>query len=343
MTQHEITAPGPLLGPDGRLREAGYARRALLDYNPDHLRVLPGRALTRLRLKEWDYYGVTTDDFFFSAAVSHAGYAGVIFAYLIDFREGVQYEDTLVTPLGAGCALPRTARAGDVVFSRGGVKMEFAREPNRRTLRVGWPSFAKGRGLAAEWSIDCADDDDSIVMATPIAPRHFYYNEKIPAMPARGYAVLGGRRYASDAGLATLDWGRGAWPYRTYWNWASASGRLGDGRRFGLNLGEGFGDLSKATENCFFLDGRMTKLASVPFDYTSGDFMKPWRFRDDAGRFELTMTPIFDRVTITNLVILSSGVHQVFGRYEGFVVTDAGERVAIRDVIGWAEEHHARW
>jgi hypothetical protein len=33
----------------------------------------------------------------------------------------------------------------------------------------------------------------------------------------------------------------------------------------------------------------------------------------------------------------------MFGRYSGFVVTDQGERIEIDNLIGWAEEHHARW
>ena len=67
-----------------------------------------------------------------------------------------------------------------------------------------------------------------------------------------------------DTCLGSLDWGRGVWEYRTFWNWASASGFLPRaGRTIGLNLGCGFGDLSRATENCVILDGRIHKLEQV--------------------------------------------------------------------------------
>ncbi len=36
-------------------------------------------------------------------------------------------------------------------------------------------------------------------------------------------------------------------------------------------------------------------------------------------------------------------IHQLFGRFEGTVADDDGHRLAIRDLIGWAEEHRARW
>jgi hypothetical protein len=33
----------------------------------------------------------------------------------------------------------------------------------------------------------------------------------------------------------------------------------------------------------------------------------------------------------------------MFGRYNGWVVTDEGEKIEITDLVGWAEEHNARW
>ena len=72
------------------------------------------------------------------------------------------------------------------------------------------------------------------------------------------------------------------WEYRCFWNWACASGFLADGRSVGLNLGCGFGDPPAASENALILDGKIHKLGAVKFDYTSGGYMKPWRFTDEA-------------------------------------------------------------
>ena len=143
--------------------------------------------------------------------------------------------------------------------------------------------------------------------------------------------------------LGSLDWGRGVWEYQSFWNWASASGFLPDGRTIGLNMGKGFGDLSKAGENALVLNNRIHKLEQIKFDYTSSDYMKPWKFTDIENRLDLTFTPFKDRLAETNLGIITSKVHQMFGRYNGFVLTDEGERIEIKDLIGFAEEHHAKW
>ena len=113
------------------------------------------------------------------------------------------------------------------------------------------------------------------------------------------------------------------------------------GSRVGLNLGFGFGDTSAATENTLLVDGRIHKLGQLTFEYDNTNFMKPWRMRSD--RVELTFTPFLDRTAKTNLLLIRSEVHQMFGHYEGTVADDSGVDVEITGLVGWAEEHQARW
>ena len=164
-----------------------------------------------------------------------------------------------------------------------------------------------------------------------------------PALPVRGTIATGDQTVDVDAASSsgTLDWGRGVWEYRSFWVWASASGFLGDGRRVGLNLGFGFGGTSAATENTLILDGRIHKLAGVEFDYDPGDFMRPWTMRSE--RVDLTFTPVVERRARTNLLVIRSEVHQMFGTYSGTMTDDAGARHSVDGVVGWAEEHHAHW
>jgi hypothetical protein len=81
----------------------------------------------------------------------------------------------------------------------------------------------------------------------------------------------------------------------------------------------------------------------VSFDYDPSDYDKTWRFRDDQGRLKLDFHPFKERLARTNLGIIFSEVHQIFGRYAGEVKTDDGELVHLEGLIGFAEEHRARW
>jgi hypothetical protein len=50
------------------------------------------------------------------------------------------------------------------------------------------------------------------------------------------------------------------------------------------------------------------------------------------------MTPLLDRVDNTNLIIIKNFGHQVFGKFNGFLILDDGKKVEIVDQIGFAEK-----
>ncbi|MCX7680256.1 MAG: DUF2804 domain-containing protein [Spirochaetes bacterium] len=341
--QKFVTTKGDLLNSDGTLIEVGYATHPVRTYNPENVSIFPFTILNKIRIKEWDYYGITTDEFFVSATISNLGYAGLAFVYFIDFISKEYVEDTLIVPFGKGFVLGKSS-AENSFFKKDDVSFKFIAKGAEREIFVKWPNFRNGKGFSAHWILH-QKPRDSIVMMTPIGEKGFYYNQKINCMPAEGAFVLGSKEYAfaRKKALATLDWGRGVWEYRSFWNWASASGFLPNGKTFGLNLGKGFGDLSQATENCFFIDGVIHKLDYVEFHYDSANFMKPWHFNSLDGRLALEFKPFFERVAKSNLLIVASEVHQLFGKYSGTVIAESGKKLKIENIIGWAEEHKARW
>ena len=72
--------------------------------------------------------------------------------------------------------------------------------------------------------------------------------------------------------------------------------------------------------------------------------MGPWRIRAPRSqRVDLTFTPFFEKQSRLNLLLLSTETHACFGHFAGHIVTDDGNRIAIRDLVGWSEEHRARW
>jgi hypothetical protein len=344
--QQEITQATPLLDQQGQLTQVGWARQPLLDCNLDAVRFYPPllRPLQRFRVKRWDYYGLTMSTHFYAFTLADLGYAGQVFAYVVDFEAGTYHEETLTIPLARGITLPRNSTAGVSAYEGRQATMVFRSEPGGRRLSIAWPGFGD-QGLAAELFFHLPPDHESLVITIPIEGQRFYYNRKVNCLPVEGWVAAQGQRtaLAPDQHLGNLDWGRGVWPYRSFWVWASASGFLPDERPVGLNLGFGFGDTRAATENALFLDGRIHKLGQVDFRYDDGDFMQPWRMTSPDGRIDLQFTPFLDRAAATNLLLITSEVHQLFGRYSGTVRTDEGGVGEIQDLLGFAEEHHARW
>jgi hypothetical protein len=345
MVQRELKGPGPLLNPDGSLADIGWARQPLLDCNLENAKFYQTfRFWQPMRIKIWDYYAVTTPTHFFSFTVSNIGYIGSIFAYVIDFATNTYHEQTINAPFASGVSLPRSSTAGDSVYDNGKVKLFFHVEGEKRTVKVDWPDFSNGP-LKADLVIDQPANHESMVIVIPIKDNRFYYNRKINSMRTQGFVEYQGKKYVMDPAtcFTNLDWGRGVWEYTSFWVWTAASGLLADGRRIGLNLGFGFGDTSQATENCIILDGIIHKLGKVDYDYSNKDFKIPWKLKSDDGRLDLVFSPTFERVAKTDLKLIQSEVHQMFGQINGFVLSDSGEKIEINGLTGWTEEHHAKW
>ena len=116
---------------------------------------------------------------------------------------------------------------------------------------------------------------------------------------------------------------------------------------FGFNIGYGFGDTSAASENMLFYNGKAHKLSEVKFQIPSAggkdDFMSPWKFSSDDGRFEMDFIPLMDRSAKIDLKLICSDQHQVFGRFSGTAVLDDGQKVEIKDLAGFAEKVRNKW
>ncbi len=333
-----------MLDENGNLREAGYARSLLRTYDPRQVRGGLGR------LKEWDYYLVQCGDFALALTIADNTYMGLYSVSLLDFQAGWEVTKSKMEPLTLGkTALPRTSAVGNTAVAGREFGLSFLNDGKKRLLVAHMDNFRDGAALDAQVELD-VPPAESIVMMTPFRQRgHFYYNQKINCLPAKGRVELGERRYDFPAGASfgVLDWGRGVWPYQSTWYWASASGTL-DGVPFGFNLGYGFGDTSAATENALFYGGRLHKLSQVtfhiPFDGTKEvDYCAPWTFTSDDHRFHCHFVPTLERASCVDVRALKSDQHQVFGRFTGTAVLDDGTVLHLKDFFGFAEKVMNRW
>lgn len=295
------------------------------------------------RKKRWDYWCITTPSFAFSTTIASVDYMGLASAYLIDFDALRCYEETYVTPIGRGVRHGEYVN-GDAAFDAGNVSLRFGSDAGGAQLGVRWPGFAK-MGLEASIEVMRPSGHETLNVVVPWDAHRFQFTSKQTALPASGHVALGTRRYKVSGGnaFACLDFGRGIWPYRTAWNWASCAARSGSDL-VTLNVGAKWTDGTGATENGIGLNGRLSKIQlPVRVEYDRTDFMRPWRLiGEEADGMELDFVPFFDHKSHTNLLILRSDVHQLFGRFTGRVRV-GGRDVVLEESIGWAEEHIARW
>ncbi|MBQ1821056.1 MAG: DUF2804 domain-containing protein [Clostridia bacterium] len=343
MKQHRF-GPGPLLNGQGNLCEPGFSTALTKSYDRGAIRA------SKLRIKEWDYYLITNERYGVALTIDDNGYMGMLSASVIDFanRSETTVSPMFWFPMGK-TALPASSKTGDVKKTLKIAEGAFEHTKDGRKLSFRIDRFSDGKPFSCEILLS-DEPKDSMVIATPFMKRgHFYYNQKIVGMRAKGSFSIGNETtmFDPETTFGLLDWGRGVWTYKNTWYWSAAQGIV-DGHRFGFNLGYGFGDTSAASENMLFFDGTAHKLSRVDFGIPkkndgSDDLLSPWHFTDDEGRLDLVFTPILDRASDTNAIVIRSDQHQVFGRFTGSAVLDDGSIVPIENLPGFAEKVFNKW
>ncbi len=342
--QREIVEVIPLLDEQGNLTQAGYAKHLLPIY--DRKKVKGGVT----RLKEWDYYYAGNDRFGIAMTIADNSYMGLDSISFLSFGDEpweITKSVMRIFPMGK-TNLPPTSAAGVSAITGKGYGLLFQVEDGKRVLTAHMDKFKDDQPIDIHVTLT-HEPEESMVICTPFEKKaHFYYNQKINCMRVSGTVQIGKQTYMFEPtdSFGVLDWGRGVWTYHNTWYWGSASG-LVDGVDFGFNIGYGFGDTSAATENMLFYRGKAHKLSQVrfciPMKDGKEDYLKPWTFTSDDGRFEMDFVPVIDRASNTDFKVLCSNQHQVFGRFTGVAVLDDGTRLKVKDLMGFAEKVENKW
>ncbi len=340
-TQNKITESSELLDDNGLLTNPGYATKLLWRY--DRNKIKAGWH----RIKEWDYYAVLAPEngYGITFTVSDLGYLGLVAVCWLDFENKTFSQSETLTILPRGRTnLPPTSAAGTTSFVDKKINFECSVSNNKRTITVLCPKFVNKKGetgLKGELVLHQEPDMDSMAIATSWEEnrRAFYYNQKINCMPTSGSITIGDSNYefTNDSSFGVLDWGRGYWTYKNRWYWGSASGLL-EGDSLGWNIGYGFSDRTPASENMLFYKGKAHKLDQVTFHLDTDNYMAPWKFTSNDGRFELDFQPLLDRHGETNFLLIKSMQHQVFGHFTGDIVLDDGTKLHLDNFFGFAED-----
>lgn len=341
--QNEILENDVLLDEYGNLKQKGYAKKLLLQYDRSMIQANP------LRIKEWDYYLICDDHYGVALTMSDNSYMGLMSVSLLNFKTKTEQTKSCMNfmPMGK-TQFPSTSLAGDIYYRDEKCLFSFKNDGKERNLYCYMKNFLGKKAISVEMHL-FDEPEESMVIATPFKEeKHFYYNQKINGMRACGKVKIGTHviHFNEAKTLAVLDWGRGVWPYQNTWYWGSGSGRV-NGKIFGFNIGYGFGDTSMASENMLFYDGKAHKLEEVVFDipFVNGkeDYLSQWQFTSSDKRFEMTFTPILDRKAYTSAGVVLSDQHQVFGYFNGKAVLDNGEVIELHDFLGFAEKVRNKW
>ena len=79
--QNEITKKEKLLDENGNIKNPGFAKKLLWDYDRRDIKA------GKMRIKEWDYYYIGTQDYGLCLTISDAGYVSCLSISLLSFGD----------------------------------------------------------------------------------------------------------------------------------------------------------------------------------------------------------------------------------------------------------------
>ena len=337
--QVEFKSPTHLLSPSGELVAWGWAKHANMLYNRE---ALPAERLNRV--KEWEHYTVMSPQFTVGVTIAQIGALTFASVELIDYAESSRRDATFFGPQSKEQSIFPANPYGNTELCNKENFCTLKFEEGRRRIAFNFVKTPKTPAISGEIELANREADESIALARPFSePGHFFYENKIFAMPAKGNVRVEDRSYYLPEGssFAIFDWGRGIWPRKSEWFWGQAAGKVGD-RSVAINLGHGYGDDTRGTANAMLVDGKISKLRDVACDFDPADRMKPWKFTSDDGRLSLVFTPTYHQQSKQDILVAATELHKIHGTYSGQLVVD-GKPIQVDKLLGFAEHMSQRW
>ncbi len=334
-----------------------------------------------LRHRRWIYATAATDRLFVVVAVVDGGVSGTAFCMITDLQTGetianssrpgaarplVHVADHPMEGLAASYRLPgteyRMQRERGSTETRISVRLRTTTEslPGLRWI----PGIARipgVRDLPTASSRPWLDIDLTLepTVAAPLTAVSKVQADgglvtstvKTAAMNTWGTVTVHGpdpedppQTLSLDGGTGGMDYTNGFLPRHTAWQWASTTGRLDDGRLFGLNLVSQFSGIGdEANENAAWLDGALVPLdPAVRVLFDKNDLMKPWTVRTVDGAVHLRFQPLAVHREGLNLGVIRSRFVQPTGLFSGHLMIE-GERIVIDRMPGVVEDQDIHW
>ena len=351
--QVEYTEPTKLLAEDGKvLVQGGWARHNVFEYD----RTV---AHPQWRGKEWDFYQICNGKYMVQISFANISIGGYASAVIVDVSGEAEKMVSVMSLFLGGknkYVLPANGEKPNK-FEYVNGEFLFREETFEDHRVVEFKGVYKGDKVEAHFEMDIMPNHESCVTVTPFKRKgeylwdRFFLTMKQNSMPTEGTFKVGSEVFGFNKTdtFTVLDWGRGVWPNKEVWYWGNGSTYIDgpDGKKhiFGFEVTWGIGNEDNGTATCLFYDGKAHKIGSVDVEtFPKPDkYMEPWHFISEDGRFDMTMTPVFDHHSDLNIGVARMHSHQVHGRWNGTVTLDDGTKLEIKDMYAFCEYVENKW
>jgi hypothetical protein len=312
--------------PVGRINYEDYRLETPLGYRiPSFLR--------RLLANQFHFIGIIGPELIAGIGVVDLKYLSNGFFYIYDLETGEMTETKKMGHPFSSTSIDPFPEKPRSAFANGNLAID---------MRKDWLK-ASGEDISLEISLD-QNSTTPLRICTRAGYRGWVYTQKTSPLRVKGSVKnrAGEHDLSSPTYWALSDWTCGFMRSHTCWNWAATAFGLDDGRSLGLNLSCGVNETS-FTENAFWINGIMTKVDMIDFEFDRDNLSTPWRIRSADRKVDLLFHPEAQREEKINALLLATRFTQLFGVFEGTLTSEEGEVIHVDLCPGFAEDHYAKW
>ena len=330
--QNEIKTESNIYAANGQIQNFGWSRKPVFCFDKTMCK-------NRLALCERDSYLIANDKVSIYLSVQEHGITADVTAIIADHVNSTIESCTRKKYMSFGSLdMPYSSKNGDVTFTDTRVGMNFSNTALRRYIRCEFVNFSKDKNLYINISLE-STIDESLNTLLPIKghKKDFYLKRFLPAMRASGVVRCGGAEYnlSAENTFALLDWQRYATHEKSYYHALYANSVIDDNRQFALCLAGGLGNPQAGGENCYFLDGRIYKFASIKAEGSEERPDKPWKFTAGSSAMEITFRPEIKSGRLMSKKIKHKTI--IFGKLYGYINRQDAERVSLDAIPAFLE------
>lgn len=284
--QREFSKMHNVFDTDGKVNIAGWSRNAVFEYNLEQSRTFGKHG-------ERDCYFVNNNEVSLYLSVENLGKDFLIKIAVADLKRGGVMSDFVVKKtLFNRIELPESDRA-ELLYTDKRIQLQLTNSIDERVLKCDFIDFGGRKNLYFNISLK-KSEGESLSELAPFERdrRYFYLKRFVPKFKASGVIRIGGLEYSLSElnSRAYFDWTRFSKPRKHDYQRLSADCVI-DGKRVSLCLASRVGDNRYGNENCFFVDGKLTKLSQINVKNTNGRLNRPWYFRGGYSAVDITFKP----------------------------------------------------
>lgn len=329
----------PLIGPDGQPRFGHFASPVtdLMLPQFDYRTVMDKRASRLARYfhyKQFQFVSLCHANWQIGIAIADIRYAGTSFCYFYNRITQQLDEISQLKAFSLGVRMSPSPVAGTASIA-GQQQIQLTPEG------LVWHITLTGNLLQGQITLTPPADSMPLALCTPTGYNGWTYTQKHNALQVAGQLQYRNQPLELTTALAGYDFSAGYMRRETSWRWGSISATLPQGQ-FGLNLAAGVNETG-SNENCLWLNGVKQLLPGVKISLNRQQPLQPWHYSSDDGCINLSFSPQQCRRERLNFGLLASNFRQYCGSFSGSIMLRSGEKLALDQTPGLAEDHFARW